>query len=198
MRYAFAVLLACAALHCGVSTEPVEGTPAPVAAAEAPAPPRSSAPPAPTTLWSEETPAEALGPPVASLASLVRASDALKVSSVVRAPSGDTFVTGTFIGAVQVGASTLTSKGAEDVFLVRLDASARLVWVRAVGGPGVERAPRVSLENASVTLFGMTNGEMDCGHGPLQRWSSETFFLCDFDVADGTPGWGGVFPTGVP
>jgi hypothetical protein len=196
MRYVLAVLLASVGLHCGVSTEPVETSPPPGAAPEAPPP--SSAPPAATTLWSEETPPAAPGPPAAALASLVRASDALKVNSVVRAASGDTFVTGTFVGTVQIGASTLTSKGAEDVFLVRLDASSRLVWVRAVGGPGVERAPRASLADASVSLFGMTTGEMDCGHGPLQRWSSETFFLCDFDVEDGASGWGGVFPTGVP
>ena len=86
----------------------------------------------------------------------------------------------------------------EDVFLMKLDMRGNLEWVRAVGSVWAESAPRVTVEGGSVTLVGMTKGEMDCGSGPLQRWSSDTFFLCIFGGVDGAAVSGGVFPTGTP
>jgi len=132
------------------------------------------------------------------LTTLVHSGSAPRVTSSVSDEYGARYATGTFVGAVSIGKSVITSRGDEDVFLLKLDAAGKFLWIRSVGSAATESGPRVTLESTGrIALIGMTNGDMDCGTGPLQTWSSDTFFLCIFG-SDGASLISGVFPTGAP
>lgn len=198
MRYAAVGVLVAASfgIHCSAPTDQSTDTSVPEVAA--PAPPSRERP--------AQAPAESAVAPsrseleVPALAALVHAGIAPQVTSTVRDDAGSVYVTGTFFGEVIIGNTTLTSKGDTDVFLLKLDSTGGFGWVRAVGSATVERAPRVTLSIASdrITLVGLTDGDMDCGAGPMAPWSSGTFFLCIFGGTDGTSVSSGVFPTGSP
>ena len=126
------------------------------------------------------------------------AINARMTSAVVDPSSGATFATGTFVDEIVIGGVHLKSHGEADVFLLKVGGLGDFQWVRAVGSAFAESGPRVTLDGSHVNLIGMTTGTMDCGMGPLARWSSDTFFLCVCEAADGTPVSGGVFPTGAP
>jgi hypothetical protein len=121
-------------------------------------------------------------------------------SSVTSRAVGDdgvSYVAGLFSGALAAGGATLRSHGGDDVFVARLERNGRVAWARAVGSKHAESSPRVTFRDGQVKLMALAGGEVDCGQGPLNTWSSDMFFLCVFG-ADGEPLNGGTFPTGEP
>lgn len=117
------------------------------------------------------------------------------VSSTTTGDDGSRYVAGVFAGTLVVGGVLLTSHGGDDIFVARLWPSGSVDWAEAIGSKRDERDPKVSFSDGRVKLVGMTSGAVDCGRGPLNTWSTETFFLCTFDT-DGTPKSGATFPTG--
>lgn len=194
MRSALGVLIAAAVgIHCSSPAETPDTSAPAVALPEVPAGDNESPRPTPAT---SNTPASGSNGP--GLDALVRAGAPPVITSTVTDAGGAVYATGTFTGNVTFESTPIKSRGNQDVFLMKLDRRGNLQWVRAVGSVWDESAPRVTLEGTSVTLVGITKGEMDCGSGPLQRWSSETFFVCIFGNEDGAAVSGGVFPTGAP
>jgi hypothetical protein len=196
------VLVAAAVgIHCSAATEPDDGaSESSESAGSAPAAgggngARRPASDEPSGSTVPSTPPAVVGP---DLTSLVHRGALPLVTSSVKDESGATYATGTFVGHVGIGDTVIRSRGDKDVFLLKLDAAGAFQWVRAIGSASVESAPRVSLDGKSVTVIGMTKGQMDCGSGPMATWSSDTFFLCMFGGADGLAQSGGVFPTGSP
>jgi hypothetical protein len=118
-----------------------------------------------------------------------------KVTSTATTEDGLRYVAGVFSGSLEVGGLVLESHGGDDIFLAGLWPDSKVRWARAIGSKGNESAPKVTFAEGRVTLVAMTGGAVDCGAGPLNTWSSETFFVCTFG-ADGTPINGGTFPTG--
>lgn len=49
-------------------------------------------------------------------------------------PTGNVFVIGHFSNTVGFGATTLTSKGGRDIFVVKLDTNGKVVWAKSFGG----------------------------------------------------------------
>src|SRR5262249_51563422 len=75
-----------------------------------------------------------------------------------------------FSGAGDGGLSTLTSNGSNDVFLLKLDASGKFLWVEGFGGIIEDRARGLTTDKAgNVTLTGDfgyqidLTGEIDAG-----------------------------------
>ena len=156
---------------------------------------RRATPASPSPSDEPSSPKRSVGP---DLRSIVHDGAAPDVTSSVIDEHGATFATGTFVGTVGIGHTYITSRGEADVFLLKIDPAGAVEWVLAIGSASAERAPRVALDGESVTVIGMTKGEMNCGSGPLPTWSSDFFFLCMFAGLDGETQSGGVFPTGNP
>jgi hypothetical protein len=120
-------------------------------------------------------------------------------SSVVTSSADDAdgshYVTGVFSGTIAIGAVLLESQGGKDIFIARLRPDGTVIWAQAIGSKNDEGGPKVTFSDGRVKLVGMTSGPVDCGQGPLNTWSTETFFLCTFG-ADGEPINGASFPTG--
>lgn len=116
-------------------------------------------------------------------------------ASSATGPDGSRYVARVFSGRFRIGTTMLQSRGGADVLLARIRPDGTVAWARAVGSDGDESDPRVSFSDDSVKLVAMTDGAVDCGQGPLNTWSSETFFLCTF-APDGSPINSASFPTG--
>jgi Leucine-rich repeat (LRR) protein len=52
--------------------------------------------------------------------------------------SGNSYVTGYFVGTATFGSTSLTSNGSQDVFVAKYNASGALLWVRQAGGAGFD------------------------------------------------------------
>jgi hypothetical protein len=116
------------------------------------------------------------------------------VTSSARDEDGSVYVTGTFVDSIRVGDAVLTSRGAEDVCLVKTAPDGTFAWAQSVGSDRRERAPSVTVQGRQVRIVGLTEGRMDCGDGPLPLWSADSFFFCVFGRHDGATVEGGTFP----
>jgi hypothetical protein len=207
-REAIAFLLAAAAgVGCGGSAD---GVVAATAVAEetsppsgpslgrgaARAPPREAQPSAGGDASGEL--ATSSGRPRPAALDVALGDDACLVTTFTTDDAGYVYAAGTFAAPMTMGAFRVTSRGGDDVFLVKVTPDAKVAWALGVGSATDERAPKVTLRDRNVSLVGMTGGQLDCGDGPLPSWGSATFFMCLFGDADGTTRGGGVFPTGSP
>ncbi|MBX3218454.1 MAG: hypothetical protein KF850_40990 [Labilithrix sp.] len=117
------------------------------------------------------------------------------VSSTASAEGGVRYVAGVFSGTIRLGEVELTSRGGDDVFVARVMPDGAVAWAHGLGSDRDESSPKVTFSDERVKIVAMTDGAADCGLGPLNSWSSETFFLCTFSVS-GAPLNGASFPTG--
>ncbi len=196
MHKSFGVVVASLFLiHCAAPVERGGDTPTPVPSAEQ-APPGAEAKPEIEDRLHDEGSVTAVD---ARSAFALNRGD-VRVTSTVRDDTGAEYVTGTFEGTMVLGDITVTSKGERDVFVLKRDPTGVFVWGRAIGSRSTEHSPHVRLGIAPerIALAGITDGEIDCGSGPMMPWSSETLFLCLFGGTDGASEGSGVFPTGAP
>jgi hypothetical protein len=77
--------------------------------------------------------------------------------------SGDIFVTGSIKSvSVDFGTGTLTKKGSEDGFLLRLDADGQTKWASLIGGDGADHwGAATAREDGSIVLAGTIEGPVD-------------------------------------
>lgn len=98
-------------------------------------------------------------------------------------PSGDLLVSMPFTGTIDLGGGPLTSAGAQDVAVARLDGSSGAqVWSKSFGTAGVSLCPGPALRcnavadaNGSVVLSGALTGWVDFGGGPLGSMAAQTY-----------------------
>ena len=92
----------------------------------------------------------------------------LYVSSTAADASGNVYLAGNFRGIAQfTGVTTLTSRGASDVFVAKWNlAAARFVWVQQAGGTGSDEATAVAVSGTSVYVAGFF-GDAPATFGPI-------------------------------
>ncbi len=73
-------------------------------------------------------------------------SGADQASAVAADSNGNVYVAGSFSGTVNFGSSSLTSNGAEDIFLVKYDADGELLWAGWSGGADSEQVLQLFLD----------------------------------------------------
>lgn len=105
------------------------------------------------------------------------ASDADRATSVAVDSSGNVFVAGTFQDTVDFGGGPLTSIGAEDVFLIKLDSAGTLLWSNRIGSTLNDQEPRISVDElGDVYLTGGFRDTINLGGGKVLASAG------DFDV----------------
>lgn len=86
--------------------------------------------------------------------SLVFDQNCLNLSIAVDS-SGNSYLTSEFYGTAQIGAYKLTSRGWDDILVVKLDAKGKVLWARSAGGPKDEMPRDVALDTSgNVYLTG--------------------------------------------
>ncbi len=98
--------------------------------------------------------------------------------------SGNVVVTGYFIGDAVFGATTLTSMGADDVFVAKYDPAGTLVWVRSAGGPGDDLSYSVVVDRAgSASVTGAFLSSATFGTTTLTSTGSADVFVARYDAS---------------
>ena len=171
-----------------------------------------------------QTPTDEAGPPSATRDASDDADDApsdapggwtaqdapdagAEVTSIAHAANGSCFVAGTFAGTLHVEGFSFASHGLADAFLLKTHGDgclanrpvaleSEVAWARSVGSTLSEGPPNATVQDdvGTVTLVGTTQGDVDCGRGPMRRWSNKTFYVCVFAQRDGALLASAVFP----
>jgi hypothetical protein len=104
-----------------------------------------------------------------------------------RSPSDDFLLVLAFTGTIDLGGGPLTSLGARDLAVARLDASGAHVWSERFGAPGAalcldppfcsQSGKAVSAADGSVILAGPLTGWVDFGGGPVGSMSEQTYVV---------------------
>jgi len=101
-----------------------------------------------------------------------------QVHGVALAASGNLIVTGGFSGELNFGGGTLTSAGADDVFVAALDASGAHLWSKPFGAVADQRGSRVTTDSQdNVIVTGSFAGSTDFGGGALTSIGGDDVFL---------------------
>ncbi|MBD0257330.1 MAG: SBBP repeat-containing protein [Cytophagales bacterium] len=118
-------------------------------------------------------------------------------SAVAADNAGNVYKTVAFSGTVTLGPYTFTSRGADDIVLVKYNASGVVQWARRIGGTGDEMAGDVSLTQYSGYVFvtGSFQNTVRFGsyHGldasPLTSSGGSDVFVARYNASTGTLDW---------
>lgn len=124
-----------------------------------------------------------------------RSSDS--VSALAAVPGGGWIVSVSFAETLSVGGVQLTSRGNNDVALIKLNKDGDVQWVTQVGGEAFDVINRVALDgNGGIYLLGGFNDVTDLGGGPLKSAGARDLIVARLD-ASGRHVWskriGGAF-----
>jgi hypothetical protein len=97
-----------------------------------------------------------------------------------------------FSGTVQIGPRTLTSMGATDIFVARLDgATGEPEWVQQIGGTGEEEGLALAVDpgRPNIVVGGQFEGTVSIGKDTLVSGGLQDAFIALFSGSDGLPIW---------
>lgn len=106
--------------------------------------------------------------------------------------SGNVYTVGYFLGTVDfdpgIGTEYLTSKGEEDIFISKLDASGNYVWAKSMGGVLDDLALGIALDAlGNVYTVGRFEGTVDFDPGTgianLTSAGMQDIFICKLDAS---------------
>ncbi len=118
-------------------------------------------------------------------------------SAVTSDNAGNVYKTVAFSGTVTLGPYTFTSRGADDIVLVKYNAAGVVQWARRIGGTGDEMAGDVSVAqyNDYVFVTGSFQTTIQFGsyHGidvsPLTSAGGSDVFVARYAASSGTLDW---------
>lgn len=95
--------------------------------------------------------------------------DADDASAIASDSLGNIYFTGSFGGTVDFdpgsGTYNLTSIGASDFYISKLDSAGNFVWAVNLGGAGIEQSKEIALKNNQVLVSGYFQGTIDLNPG---------------------------------
>ena len=101
--------------------------------------------------------------------------------------AGNSYVTGTFDGAVSFGPTNLT--GVVEIFVAKYNASGALQWVRKFGGPNRDEGKAIAVDSAgNCYVTGFFTGTVDFGGTNLTSAGGADIFVAKYNT-DGALQW---------
>ncbi len=101
-------------------------------------------------------------------------------------PDGNVYITGYFTNTINLGGSTLSSLGAEDVFVAKYDAAGTHQWSLRAGGTGTDWGASITVDSANnVFVGGDFEGTAVFPGGVLVSAGSSDMFIMKLTVAGG-------------
>jgi hypothetical protein len=98
--------------------------------------------------------------------------------------AGNAYVTGFISGTASFGSTTLTAKGAWDLFVAKLDSTGNWLWAVSAGGTGMDRGLGISVDGAGNShVTGIFDGSADFGSTTLTTTAPWTVFVAKLDNA---------------
>lgn len=105
---------------------------------------------------------------------------------------GNVYVAGGFGGTMKVGSTTLTSLGNTDMFVLKMDASGKVLWARSAGSTEFDQARGLIVEpdGSRVTVVGTFEGLVNFGTSELRSVAKNTdFAVWNLAGQTGAPQW---------
>lgn len=82
--------------------------------------------------------------------------------------TGNSYITGYFYGSATFGTQTITSAGAQDVFIAKYDSNGNCLWVQSAGGAGADIGNGIAVDNSgNVVVTGEFAGTAVFGSSSL-------------------------------
>jgi hypothetical protein len=107
---------------------------------------------------------------------------------IVADSNGDVYVTGFYSASLTLGSTTLTNRGGQDVFIVKLDGSTGSpVWARSLGGTTSDAGNGVAVDNVLGSLFvaGSVSSTWSAGSFNYTSFGSTDAFIAQLDTSSG-------------
>jgi hypothetical protein len=97
--------------------------------------------------------------------------------------SGNVVVTGYFRSTVNFGGGTLTSAGADDIFLAEFDSNGNHLWSKRFGDEWLQQMGHSTACDGSgnVVVTGHFEGTVDFGGEPLTSAGNDDIFLAKYE-----------------
>jgi len=109
--------------------------------------------------------------------------------------SGNILVAGSFGGTINLGGTTLTSSGMDDVFVAKFSPAGQLMWAKGFGDSNVQTAAGIGVDSSgNVYVAGNFKGSINFGGGALS--AAGTLFIDVFLAklsSDGSHVWSKSF-----
>ena len=103
--------------------------------------------------------------------------------SVATDQVGNIFITGSFESTVNFGGVTLTSAGAQDIFVAKYNSSGVLQWAQRAGSTGLDEGRVIGTDPAgNVYVGGLFQGTINFAPPPLTATGTADGFLVKFDT----------------
>jgi hypothetical protein len=96
--------------------------------------------------------------------------------------SGNSYITGNFNGVLIFGSTALTSTGATNLFVAKVDKDGNFLWAATTGGTSLDRGHSIAVDGAGNTYI--TGYFMDApifGRTLLTSWWSTNIFVAKLD-----------------
>ena len=107
--------------------------------------------------------------------------------------SGNILLTGVFRDVIEFGASTLTSAGNGDVFVLKLSPLGKVLWAKRFGGVNSDFGEDLAVDSAGhIIIVGRFNDVVDFGAGEHTSQGSTDIFALELDE-DGNTVWSKSF-----
>jgi hypothetical protein len=91
---------------------------------------------------------------------------------------GHVYFSGQYAGTMQVGSTTLTSTGGEDMFLAKATPRGRVLWAMSFGGPGADAGPELEVDaRGNSYLTGLFSGTARFGSRTLTADGARAAFV---------------------
>ena len=106
--------------------------------------------------------------------------------------SGNIYTVGTFQGTVDfdpsAGVNNMTSAGANDYYIQKLDPDNNLIWIRTIGGTSEEQGVSISIDNSdNIYVTGFFSGTVDfypgAGTNNLTSGGVRDLFIQKWDIS---------------
>lgn len=97
--------------------------------------------------------------------------------------AGNCYVTGTFIGTVNFGTTSLTSSGSDDIFIAKLDTFGNWIWVKRAGGADVDAGYGIATDaTGNCYITGYFQGTAAFGGNSLVSSGASDIFIAKLDT----------------
>lgn len=101
--------------------------------------------------------------------------------ALAAAPDGGTIVVGSFSGDLAIGDGTLSSEGADDMFITKIAADGHRLWAKRIGGLDIDAADAVAIDNVgNVYVTGVFRGKVIFGEQEIVSAGNSDIFLSKF------------------
>lgn len=110
--------------------------------------------------------------------SIATSSMSVTPFGIVTDETGNSFICGAFEDSLTLGSTILTSAGAKDIFIAKIDSSGQWLWAQQAGGAAQDYALSIAVDhNGGIYLTGYFSDTAYFGGDTLFSQTNQSFFL---------------------